>query len=100
MSLPVTLLRAFTALNVVLLAGLSFIWIGNYRKFRSKHTLGLALFATFLLLENLMTVYVFVIDPRLSVWITDISPLAQRTMAGLKFFQFVGLAILSYATWD
>ena len=44
-----------TALNIVLLLVLGSVWVRNYLEFRSKHTLGLSVFAALLLAENLLT---------------------------------------------
>lgn len=100
MALWVDLLRIFTGLNVLLLLGLSYIWVRNALQFRSKHTFGLALFAIFLLLENAMTGYLFALNPKLSGWIAGIALIAQQTLAILKFLEFLGLLVLTYTTWD
>ena len=100
MAVWVDLLRAVTALNVLLLGVLSYIWLRNYLQFRSKHTLGLSVFALLLLLENVLTVYVFAFHPQLTPWIASIAPIAQTTMALLKAFEFGALLVLTYTTWD
>jgi len=102
-SLLVTLVRVFIVLNLVLLAGLSYVWVDNYRQLRSKHALGLVLFAVFLLGENLMAGYFFMIDPTLSGWITDpdlVPPVAQQAMLALRVAEFGGLAFLNWIAWD
>lgn len=102
-SLMVTLVRVFIVLNIALLIGLGYVWANNYRQLRSKHALGLVLFAAFLLGENLMAGYFFIIDPTLSVWIatpTQVPPIAQGAMLALRVLEFGGLAFLSWVTWD
>jgi len=102
-SLLVTLVRVFIVLNLVLLAGLSYVWIDNYRQLRSKHALGLVLFAVFLLGENLIAGYFFMIDPTLSAWIGNpelVPGPAQIAMLSLRVLEFGGLAFLTWITWD
>lgn len=96
----VDLLRAVSALNIVVLLGLSYVWVRNFLQFRSKHTLGLSLFAVLLLVENLVTVYVFAAHPVLAPWIAGTAPIAQRTILGLKVLQFGALVVLAWTAWD
>lgn len=100
MSLWVDVLRGAAALNIVLLAVVSAIWLRNFRQFRSKHTFGLAAFGVILLAENVVTVYVFVVHPTLSPWIAGTAPIAQRTLAVLKLLEAGALAVLTWTTWD
>jgi hypothetical protein len=103
MALLVTLVRVFIVLNLVLLTGLAYVWGRNYAELRSKHTLGLVLFAVFLLGENLLAAYFFILDPTLSAWITtpsQVPPVAQGAMMSLRILEFGGLAFLTWITWD
>jgi hypothetical protein len=103
MSLLVSVFQALTLLNLVLLTGLAYVWGRNYATIRSKHSLGLLLFALFLLGENGMAAYFFLLDPTLTGWITDpelVPPVAQGAMAALRVAQFVGLSFLTWITWD
>lgn len=103
MALLVNIVRAFIVLNLVLLLGLAYVWGRNYAQLRSKHALGLLLFAGFLLGENAMAAYFFMIDPTLTAWITNpdkVPPVAQSAMMILRVFEFAGLAFLSWITWD
>ncbi len=59
MGIWIDIARVSTALNVVLLLGLSYVWLDNYRQFRSKHTLGLSVFAILLLCQNALAVYIY-----------------------------------------
>lgn len=102
-SLLVTLIRIIVVLNVALLVGLGYVWLDNYRQLRSKHALGLVLFAAFLLGENLLSAYFFIFDPTLSGWIAnpDLVPApAQIAMATLRVLEFGGLVFLTWVTWD
>lgn len=100
MAIWVDALRVLTALNVVLLAGLSYIWVRNYATFRSKHTLGLALFAVILTLENLTTGYFFIFHQDLAPWLAEQPGIATGAFAIVKALEFLALLVLSYTTWD
>lgn len=99
----VSIVRIVVVLNVLLLLGLGYVWGRNWWRLRSKHALGLALFAVFLLGENALAAYYFILDPTLSAWIvneTQVPPVAQGAMVFLVLFEFVGLVFLSWVTWD
>ena len=103
MSVAVDVFRAFSLLNVLLVLGLGYVWGRNYLQFRSKHTLGLCVFAAFFLFENLLAVYFFVFEPTLSVWIATpdlVPPIAQFAMSSLRVLEFGGLAFMTWITWD
>lgn len=103
MALYVTLVRAFIVLNLVLLLGLTYVWGRNYAELRSKHALGLLLFAAFLLGENALAGYFFIVDPTLAAWIANesqVPPVAQGAMLLLRVLEFGGLAFLTWVTWD
>ena len=99
----VRIVQVFAVLNILLLAGLLYVWGSNWWRLRSKHTLGLALFCVFLLAENAAAAYLFILDPTLNDWITNSDAVprpAQITLAGLRLMEFGGLAFLSWVTWD
>jgi len=103
MSLAIDVFRAFSVLNLVLVLGLGYVWGRNYLQFRSKHTLGLVIFAAFFFFENLFAVYFFVFEPTLSAWIAApqlVPPIAQFAMTSLRVLEFGGLAFLTWITWD
>lgn len=103
MPLLVTLVRTFIVLNLVLLLGLTYVWGRNYVELRSKHALGLVMFAVFLLGENALAGYFFIVDPTLATWITtesQVPPVAQGAMMLLRVLEFGGLAFLTWVTWD
>ncbi|PSQ16224.1 hypothetical protein BRD02_05085 [Halobacteriales archaeon QS_8_69_73] len=80
----VRIVQVFAVLNILLLAGLLYVWGSNWWRLRSKHTLGLALFC-------------------LNGWITNSDAVprpAQITLAGLRLMEFGGLAFLTWVTWD
>lgn len=99
----VRIVQVFAVLNTLLLAGLLYVWGRNWWAIRSKHTLGLVLFSIFLLGENLMMVYFFIIHPGLNAWIHNdqmVPPIAQTALATFRVLQFLGLAFLTWVTWD
>jgi len=50
---------SLAGLNVVLLGAVGFVWLTNYRQFRTTLLLGLVAFAVVMLVENVMTIYSF-----------------------------------------
>lgn len=102
-SLLVDAVRVLTLLNALLLAGLAYVWGRNWLELRSKHALGLVLFALFLLGENLLGAYLFVLDPTVSAWIANpqlVPEPAQVAMTAFRLLQLVGLVFLTWITWD
>ena len=101
MNLWVDVARLATAVNVVLLVTLGVLWGRNYAAFRSKHTLGLFVFATFLLAENATALYYYQLDPTLSVWFSTAVPaVAWQAMLTLHVLEAAGLVFLAWVTWD
>lgn len=101
MSLWFDVVRVAAGLNVVLLAVLLRIWGRNYLAFRSKHTLGLSLFAIFLLAENALSLYIFIVDPTLSAWFaSEVPTIVWRAMMVLHVLQTIGIAFLLWVSWD
>ncbi|WP_458188260.1 hypothetical protein [Haladaptatus sp. NG-WS-4] len=101
MGLWIDVARVSTALNVLLLVGLSYVWLRNYSKFRSKHTLGLSVFALLLLAENAIAFYTYSWHRILSEWFsTSVPDIAWQAMLVLHVLEFVALVFLVWVTWD
>jgi len=100
MALWVDVARVAIVANLILLSGLGFIWGRNYWRLRSKHALGLAAFAGFLLVENGLALYFYFFHPVLRVWVTQVPTTAQGAMTALRLLEFGGLVILSWISWD
>ncbi|NUE03010.1 hypothetical protein HUB97_10970 [Halorubraceae archaeon YAN] len=101
MSVWFDIARISAGLNIVLLGALLYVWGRNYVEFRSKHTLGLLLFALFLLAENALSLYIYVVDPTLSAWFaSDVPAIAWRGMMALHVLETIGLTFLVWITWD
>ncbi len=86
-----------TAANVVLLGVLVAVWGRNYLELRSKHTLGLLVFALLLLAENAFAVYYYLVDPDLSVWFNSAVP--DVAWRALMLFHVLELAAIAFLTW-
>jgi len=83
-----------SAVNLVLLGVLSYIWTSNYRKFRSPHILGLVIFAVALAAENVAAIYF-----HFSMGMLYASgPTAQRVVVLLRLLQLVALLALTWTT--
>ncbi|ELZ81749.1 MULTISPECIES: hypothetical protein [Haloferax] len=101
MSIWVDVARVAAAVNVVVLLALSAIWARNYVTFRSKHALGLLVFGVFLLAENALALYMYILDPTLSGWFSTAVPvIVWRLMLLLHVFETIGLAFLAWITLD
>ncbi|XVH33007.1 hypothetical protein ACNS7O_10505 [Haloferacaceae archaeon DSL9] len=90
-----------SGLNVALLLALLVVWGRNYLEFRSKHTLGLAVFAVLLLCRNAWALYIYQFDPVLAGWFaSDVPPIAWEAMLLLHVLETGALAFLAWVTWD
>jgi len=90
-----------TTVNVLLVGVLGGVWLQNYREFRSKHTLGLAMVAVLLFVENAFALYVYSLDPILTVWFsTQVPNPAWQAMVLFHLLETVALAVLTWITLD
>jgi hypothetical protein len=93
--------RVAAGLNILLLAVLLSVWGRNYLDLRSKHSLGLMVFALLLLLENAVALYIYLLDPTLSVWFSSAVPaIAWQGMMSLHVLETVGVGFLVWITMD
>jgi hypothetical protein len=60
--------RLAAGVNVALLAVLGGVWLRNYLSHGARHTLVLLVFAGFLLLENLLWLYVYLFQGAVIDW--------------------------------
>lgn len=101
MSIWFDIARLSAGVNVLLLAVLLGIWGRNYLEFRSKHTLGLAMFACFLFARNALSLYIYLVDPDLSAWFaSEVPAIAWQAMMALHVLETLGLLFLVWVTWD
>jgi len=100
-SLLVDAARTAVALNVLLLSVLLSVWGRNYRRLRSKHTLGLFVFAALLFLENAFALYYYLVDPTLSAWFsTQVPDVAWQAMLLFHLLETVAIAVITWTTLD
>lgn len=99
MSVWLDVARAAAAVNVVLLLGLGWVWLRGYREHGAQHTLALLVFAGFLLFENVLWLYLYVLDPEFVDWFAYASGGVQVAMTFLCGLELVALVFLSYVTW-
>lgn len=102
MALLVDLIRLLAVVNFLLLLGLTSVWGRTWWDLRSKHAFGMTLFALFLIGENGLVIYFFVLNETLTAWITSpdfVPPIAQYAMLSLRLLEFGGLVFLSWITW-
>lgn len=100
MSLWLDVARASAALNLVLLLGLGTVWGRNYRQLRSKHALGLLVFAGLLFLQNLLWLYLYNGNADLRGWLYAGVPLARQAVMGLCVLESGALAFMAWITLD
>jgi hypothetical protein len=100
MGIWLTAASAASALNVLLLVGLLAVWGRNYLEFRSKHALGLAVFALLLLFENCLSVYYYVVDPAVAGLLNSAAPVAGQAMMLVQVFELAAICFLVWITMD
>ncbi|MFC4990155.1 MULTISPECIES: hypothetical protein [Saliphagus] len=101
MSIWIDAARLSTAVNVLILLALSYIWARNYLRIRSKHVMGLLIFALLLLAENALAFYYYLIHEDLSAWFaTGVPVIAWRAMLILHVLETAALAFLLWVTWE
>lgn len=96
MAMQPTLMMAtgVAALNVGLLLLLTGVWTRNYRTFGSDMTLGLIVFGSVLLIENLTAIYYFLSQASLYA---KMEPVGTAVLV-LRTLQFVALTFLTWVT--
>lgn len=102
MSIWITAIRVAALLNIAFLLALGSVWGRNYLELRSKYPFALVMFAIFLLGENLLSLYMYLLDPNLSAWLaSEYTPtFGLQAMTGLHVLETAGLGFLVWSTWD
>jgi hypothetical protein len=85
--------RVAAGTNILLLLVLLGIWGRTYREVRAPLTLGSMVFAGFLLAENAVAVWFYSTAPALP-------GIAVEVMMTLQLLETVGIAALTYVTWQ
>jgi hypothetical protein len=91
--------RVAAGANLVLLAALGGVWLRNYRRHGAAHTLGLLVFAAFLLVENGVWLYLYLLRPDFVGWYGKTDPGVQAAVALLCGLELVALVVLARVTW-
>lgn len=91
--------RLAAAINLGLLVLLGSVWYRGYRQHGATHTLGLLVFAAFLVVENGLWLYYYVMHPRFIGWFENAGADVQMGMLALCGFELVALSFLTYITW-
>ena len=98
MSLWLETARLAAGANVILLSALGWVWLRNYRRYGAEHTLGLLVFAAFLLVENLLWLYLYVLRPDFVGWFDATSGGVQASVTMLCGLELVALLVLARIT--
>ena len=91
----IELAMAATGLSVLVLIGLTVVWVRNYRQFRTPLVLALAVFGAVLLVENVVALYFF-FDSMEMLYAADDQ--VHRWVAVMRSLQLLALCFLGWAT--
>lgn len=101
MSIWIDVAMAATAVNLVLLAVIGVVWGRNYRRLRSRQTLGMLVFAVLLFVENGFALYVYTLAPVLSLWFsTKVPNPAWQAMVLFHVLEMIAIGFLTWVTLD
>jgi len=100
MTLWLDLARGAAGVNAVLLLAVGAVWLRNYRGHGATHTLGMLAFAVFLLVENALWLYFYLLHPAFIGWFENAGVDVQIGVAFLCGFELVALAFLAWITWQ
>ena len=90
---------AAAAVNLGLLAVLGSVWLGNWRRHRANHTLGLLVFGGFLAVQNALWLYFYGLHPAFIGWYVNSGVDVQLGLTGLCGLETVALVALARITW-
>lgn len=91
--------RVAAGVNLLLLVALASVWFRGYRRHGATHTLGLLVFAAFLLVENALWLYFYVLHPAFVGWFVNSGTEIQVGMTLLCGLELVALGFLARITW-
>jgi len=87
--------------NICLLIALLYIYLKNYRKLKSKFTVGLLVFVSLLLLQNVISTLFLglnlILGPGAHGFEID---RPQFPLSSINIIQLIALSILLYITWE
>ncbi len=99
MSVLLEIARAAAAANILLLLSLVYVWGGNYRRHGASHTLGLLVFSGFLLVQNALWLYLYLLNPQFIRWFGRGDLDFQLSITFLCGLQTLALVFLVRVTW-
>jgi len=99
MGLWLDLALAAAAANALLLVALGSVWLRGYRRHGASHTLGLLVFAAFLLVENALWIYFYAFHPAFIGWFVNATSDVQVGLTLLCGLELVALLFLVRITW-
>lgn len=99
MSVLLEIARLAAGVNIVLLLMLTYVWGGNYRRHGASHTLGLLVFAGFLLIQNVLWLYLYLFDAQFIRWFGRGGLDFQLSITLLCGLQTAALIFLTRITW-
>lgn len=87
--------------NICLLIALLYVYLKNYRKLKTKFTMGLLVFVSLLLLQNVVSTSFLVLNIVLGMGHHgfDIDR-PQFPLSSINIIQLIALSILLYITWE
>ncbi|ELY78627.1 hypothetical protein C487_08302 [Natrinema pallidum DSM 3751] len=94
MSTEITAAAILSGGNIVLLAALTYVWVQNYRRFKTPLVAGLLAFSVVLALENAVAIYFFFSSGMF--YASD--SIVQQVVALLRALQFIALVFLASVT--
>ena len=90
--------RLAAGVNAALLVVLGSVWLRNYRDHGAQHTLALLVVAGFLLVENALWLYLYLLHPAFIGWFADAGADVQIAVTMLCALELVALAVLARIT--
>jgi hypothetical protein len=87
--------------NICLLVALIYVYLKSYRQLKSKFTMGLLVFASLLLLQNLVSVIFLTLSMILGPGNHSFELGRQEfPLSSINVIQLIALSILLYITWE
>lgn len=99
MALWLDVARVAAGLNLVVLVALGTVWLRNYRQHGARHTLGLLVFAVFLLVENALWLYFYALHAEFIGWYVDAGTDVQVGVTLLCGLELIALLFVARLTW-
>ncbi len=87
--------------NICLLLALVYVYMKNYRQLKSKFTMGLLVFASLLLLQNVVSTLVLALNILLGMGYYGFGiDRPQVSLSSINVIQLIALSILLKITWE